>query len=305
MAKKILITGATGLVGTELKKHLLTQGFEVNTLSRKKNNDPNNFTWDVYKGEIDANCLNGVDAIIHLAGEPVADKKWTDERKKQIIDSRVKSTELIFKAIKSKPDHHVKSFVSSSAVGYYGDCGDEILTEESPNGYGFLAECCKLWEDAVEQGKKLSLRIVKLRTGIVLSTKGGALPQLDKSVRLFVGAAIGTGKQWTPWIHIDDMVEMYIEAVKNLKMEDSYNACAPFPVTNEGLTRAIAKHLHRPFWPIKVPKRAIELAMGERAEAVLMSSNTSVQKILDAGFKFKFTDLDEALEKLYHPKKAS
>lgn len=305
MAKKILITGATGLVGTELKKHLLTQGFEVNTLSRKKNNDPNNFTWDVYKGEIDANCLNGVNAIIHLAGEPVADKKWTDERKKQIIDSRVKSTELIFKAIKSKPDHQVKSFVSSSAVGYYGDCGDEILTEESPNGYGFLAECCKLWEDAVEQGKKLSLRIVKLRTGIVLSTKGGALPQLDKSVRLFVGAAIGTGKQWTPWIHIDDMVEMYIEAVKNLKMEDSYNACAPFPVTNEGLTRAIAKHLHRPFWPIKVPKRAIELAMGERAEAVLMSSNTSVQKILDAGFKFKFTDLDEALEKLYHPKKVS
>lgn len=305
MANKILITGATGLVGTELKKQLLAQGFQVNTLSRKKNNDPNNFVWDVYKGEIDTDCLNGVDAIIHLAGEPVADKKWTDERKKQIVDSRVKSTELIFKAVKSKPDHHIKSFVSSSAVGYYGDCGDEILTEESPNGYGFLAECCKLWEDAVNQGKKLSLRIVKLRTGIVFSTKGGALPQLDKSVRLFVGAAIGTGKQWTPWIHIDDMVEMYIEAVKNLKMEDSYNACAPFPVTNEALTKAIAKHLHRPFWPIKVPKKAIELAMGERAEAVLMSSNTSVQKILDAGFKFKFTDLDEALAELYHPKKAS
>ena len=172
MANKILITGATGLVGTELKKQLLAQGFQVNTLSRKKNNDPNNFVWDVYKGEIDTNCLNGVDAIIHLAGEPVADKKWTDERKKQIVDSRVKSTELIFKAVKSKPDHHIKSFVSSSAVGYYGDCGDEILTEESPNGYGFLAECCKLWEDAVNQGKKLSLRIVKLRTGIVFSTKG-------------------------------------------------------------------------------------------------------------------------------------
>ena len=301
MAKKILITGATGLVGTELRKKLLRQGYEVNILSRKKTNQPNNFVWDVYKGEIDLECLDGVDSIIHLAGEPVAEEKWTYERKKQIIDSRVKSTELIFKAISAKVDHQVKSFISASAVGYYGDCGDEILTEENPNGYGFLAECCKLWEEAVDQGKKLSLRIVKLRTGIVLSTLGGALPQLDKSVKLFVGSALGTGKQWTPWLHIDDMVEMYMEAVRNLKMENCYNACAPFPVTNTALTKAIAQHLHRPFWPVKVPKKAIELLMGERAEAVLMSSNTSAQKILDAGFKFKFTHLDDALANLYKP----
>lgn len=299
MAKKILITGATGLVGTELKKHLLNKGYEVNTLSRKKDNDANNFVWDVYKGTIDADCLNGVKAIIHLAGEPVADKKWTDERKKQIIDSRVKSTELLFKTIKSKPDHQLKSFISASAVGFYGDCGDEILTEESSNGYGFLAECCKLWEDAVDHGKKLSLRIVKLRTGIVLSNHGGALPQLDKPVKLFAGAALGTGKQWTPWLHIDDMVEMYIEAIENLKMEGCYNACAPFPVTNKALTKAIAKQLHRPVWPIKVPKKALELLLGERVEAVLMSNNTSAQKILDAGFKFKFTHLEDALKDLY------
>ncbi|GAA4209067.1 TIGR01777 family oxidoreductase [Pedobacter jeongneungensis] len=299
MAKKILITGATGLVGTELKKHLLSKGYAVNTLSRKKNEDPNSFVWDVYKGTIDDNCLNGVDAVIHLAGEPVADKKWTDERKKQIIDSRVKSTELLFKTIRSRPDHQIKSFVSSSAVGFYGDCGDEILTEESANGYGFLAECCKLWEDAVDQGKKLSLRIVKLRTGIVFSTKGGALPQLAQPVKLFAGAPLGTGKQWTPWIHINDMVEMYIEAIENLKMEDSYNACAPFPVTNSALTKAIAKQLHRPVWPVKVPKKALELLLGERVEAVLMSNNTSAQKILDAGFKFKFTHLEDALEDLY------
>ncbi|QXU40644.1 TIGR01777 family oxidoreductase [Pedobacter sp. D749] len=299
MAKKILITGATGLVGTELKKHLLSKGYEVNTLSRKKDNDANNFVWDVYKGTIDADCLNGVEAIIHLAGEPVADKKWTDERKKQIIDSRVKSTDLLFKTIKSKPDHQLKSFISASAVGFYGDCGDEILTEESPNGYGFLAECCKLWEDAVDQGKKLSLRIVKLRAGIVLSNHGGALPQLDKPVKLFAGAALSTGKQWTPWLHINDMVEMYIGAIENLKMEGCYNACAPFPVTNKALTKAIAKQLHRPVWPIKVPKKALELLLGERVEAVLMSNNTSAQKILDAGFKFKFTHLEDALKDLY------
>jgi len=299
MVKKILITGATGLVGTALKKQLLNKGYKVNTLSRKRNSDPNNFVWDVYKGTIDTKCIDDVDSIIHLAGEPVADKKWTDERKKQIIDSRVKSTELLFKTIRSKPDHQIKSFISASAVGYYGDCGGEILTEESPNGYGFLAECCKLWEDAVDQGKKLSLRIVKLRTGIVFSRNAGALSQLDKPVRLFVGSALGTGKQWIPWLHIDDMVEMYIYAVENAKMESCYNACAPFPVTNEGLTKAIAKHLHRPFWPVKVPKKAIEVLMGERTEAILMSNNASAQKILDADFKFKFTDLNEALKDLY------
>jgi len=301
MAKKILITGASGLVGTELKKHVLSKGYEVSTLSRKKGNDPNSFVWDVYKGSIDANCLTGVDAIIHLAGEPVADKKWTDERKKQIIDSRVKSTDLLFKTIKAQPNHQIKSFISASAVGFYGDCGDEILTEESPNGYGFLAECCKLWEEAVDQGKKLSLRVVKLRTGIILSNDGGALPQLDKPVKLFAGAALGTGKQWTPWLHIDDMVEMYIEALENLKMEGCYNACAPFPVTNATLTKAIAGQLHRPFWPIKVPKKALELLLGERVDAVLMSNNTSAQKILDTGFKFKFTHLEDALKELYPP----
>lgn len=299
MAKKILITGATGLVGTELKKHLFNKGYEVNTLSRKKSNDPNTFSWDVYKGTIDAKCLDGVDAIIHLAGEPVADKKWTEERKKQIIDSRVKSTELLFKSINSKSDHQIKTFISASAVGYYGDCGDEILTEESPNGYGFLAECCKLWEEAVDEGKKLSLRIVKLRTGIVLSSAGGALPQLDLPVRLFAGSAIGTGKQWTPWLHIDDMVEMYIFALENLKTEGNYNACAPFPVTNISLTKAIAKQLHRPFWPIKVPKFALAVLLGDRTEAVLMSNNTSAQKLLDTGFKFKFTQLGDALKNLY------
>lgn len=299
MAKKILITGASGLVGTALKKQLLSRGYEVNTLSRKSSEDAHSFTWDVYRGTIDASCIAGVDAVVHLAGEAVADKKWTPERKKQIIDSRVKSTELLFNTIKSAASHQIRCFVSSSAVGYYGDCGDEILTEESPNGYGFLAECCKLWEDAVDEGKKLSLRIVKLRTGIVLSTEGGALPQLAQPVKLFAGAALDSGKQWTPWLHIDDMIEMYIEAIENPKMEGNYNACAPFPVTNKALTKALAKQLHRPVWPIHVPKAALKLLLGERTEAVLMSSNTSAQKILDAGFKFRFTHLDEALKALY------
>jgi len=299
MAKKILVTGATGLVGKALTKELLSRGYNVNTLTRKPENNPNSFVWDVYKQEIDARCMDGVDAIVHLAGEPVADKKWTDERKKQIIDSRVQSTALLFKTLKSSPNNQVKAFLSASAVGYYGDCGDEILTEESAVGYGFLAECCKLWEEAVDKGKCLGLRTVKLRTGIVLSKNGGALPQLDLPVRLFLGSAIGTGRQWTPWLHLHDMVAMYIYALENPKLEGNYNACAPFPVTNIALTRAISKQLHRPFWPIKVPKQILNLLLGERTEAVLMSSNTSAQKLLNAGFKFKFTDLNEALKNLY------
>lgn len=301
MGKKILITGATGLIGKAVQKQLLNKGYTINTLSRKTNNGPNSFIWNIDKGIIDQDAFNGVDTIIHLAGEPVADKKWTDERKKQIIDSRVKSTELLFNTIKLLPGHQIKTFISASAVGFYGDCGDEILTEESKNGYGFLAETCRLWEHAVDQGKKLSLRVVKLRTGIVLSNDGGALPQLDKPVKLFAGSALGTGKQWTPWIHLTDMVQMYIEAIENFKMEDSYNACAPFPVTNTTLTKSIAKHLHRPFWPINVPKAALNLLLGERTEAVLMSNNTSAQKLLNTGFKFKFTHLDDALKDLYAP----
>lgn len=299
MAKKILITGATGLVGSALKKELLSKGYEVTTLSRKPENDTNAYKWDVYKGEIDSRSLDNVDAVIHLAGEAVADKKWTDERKQQIIDSRVKSTELLYKTIATHKNHQIKSFISSSAVGYYGDCGDEILTEESPNGFGFLAKCCYLWEQSVNEGKKLSLRIVKVRTGIVLSKHGGALPQLALPVKLFAGAAIGTGKQWVPWLHIDDMVSIYIKAIENIKIEGDYNACAPFPVTNKGLTKAIAKELSRPVWPFNVPKKALEILMGERTEAILMSNNTSAQKLLDAGYIFKFTQLQDALKDIY------
>ncbi|RNL54956.1 TIGR01777 family oxidoreductase [Pedobacter jejuensis] len=298
MAQKILITGATGLVGSALKTKLLGMGYQVNTLSRKPEGE-NTYRWDVKKQEIDAACLNGVDAIIHLAGEPVADKKWTDERKKEIIDSRVKSTELLLRTVKESQSHNIKTFISASAVGYYGDCGDEILSEESPNGIGFLADCCKLWEQSVNEAKKLGLRVVKLRTGIALSKDGGALPQLDMPVRLFAGASIGTGKQWTPWIHNDDLVNMYVAALENINMDGNYNACAPFPVTNIALTKAIAKELHRPFWPIKVPKAALDLLLGERVVAVLMSSNTSAQKLLDSGFKFKFTRVEEALADIY------
>ncbi|RZK77374.1 MAG: TIGR01777 family protein, partial [Pedobacter sp.] len=233
-----------------------------------------------------------------LAGEGIADSKWTKERKQQIIDSRVLSTRLLFKAIKEQKAE-VKNFISSSAVGYYGDRKDEILTEDSEPGEGFLAKCCLLWEQAVDQGKKLGLRIVKIRTGFVLANGEGALPVLEKPIRFFVGAALSSGKQWIPWIHLNDIANIYISAVEDETYEGVYNGCAPYPVTNETLTKAIAKKIHRPVWPINVPEKVLEMILGQMSTVTTISNNTTAQKLLNEEFQFEFTHLEDALNDLY------
>ncbi|MEJ5961528.1 TIGR01777 family oxidoreductase [Pedobacter immunditicola] len=301
MKKHILITGATGMIGKELLKALQKEGHTIAVLSRKrvKIKDVQVYLWDVYRQKIDAGCLDRVDTIVHLAGENVAEKKWTRERKQQIIDSRVLSTQLLYKTIRETPNQ-VKDFISASAVGYYGDCGEEILTEEKDNGYGFLAECCEKWENAVDKGKDLNLRVVKIRTGFVLKKDEGGLASMDKPVRFFVGAPLGTGQQWVPWIHIKDMVRIYLFAISNPEMQGAYNACAPYPVTNKTLTKAIAHTLNRPVWPIKVPETVLNAILGEMSTVALMSTNTSAQKLLDRGFTFNFTQLDTALKDIYN-----
>ncbi len=301
MEKHILITGSTGMVGKALLKTLLKRGHRVSVLSRKplKIKGVTVYLWDVYKEKIDKNCLNGIDTIVHLAGENIAEKKWTKERKRQIIESRTKSAALLYKTILEQPNQ-VKSFISASAVGYYGDCGEEILTEESDNGYGFLASCCREWENAVDKGKTLSLRIVKLRTGFVLQKNQGGLAAMEKPIRFFAGAALGNGQQWVPWIHIIDMVRIYCYAIEQNLMMGSYNACAPYPVTNKTLTKSIAKNLHRPVWPFNVPESLLKTILGEMSIVALMSTNTSAQKLLDSGFTFNFTQLDTALKDIYH-----
>jgi uncharacterized protein (TIGR01777 family) len=298
--KHILITGASGMVGSQLIKALQEKGHEVAVLSRsaKKTDNIPTYQWDVAQQTIDPNCLKGIETIVHLAGENIARKKWTGKQKQEIIDSRVKSARLLHKAIKEQKAN-VKDFISASAVGYYGDSGDEILTEKSENGYGFLAECCKLWEAEAEHGKTLGLRIAKIRTGFVLSKKGGGLQSIDKPIRYFVGAPLGNGRQWVPWIHLDDLINIYIFAIENPGITGSYNACAPFPVTNKTLTKSIAKKLHRPCWPVHVPETVLNLALGEMSSVALMSTNTSAQKILETGFMFKYIQLDEALNDIY------
>ncbi|SDM90662.1 hypothetical protein SAMN05421820_105348 [Pedobacter steynii] len=294
------MTGATGMIGRKLIGALQEKGHTVAVLSRKPVAIENVkvFLWNVYEQEIDPACLEGVNTIIHLAGENVAGKKWSPARKKKLIDSRVLSAKLLYQLIKEQQTD-IQAFISASAVGYYGDRGDQILTEESSAGTGFLAECCRQWEAAVDEGAALGLRIVKCRIGFVLARNEGALPALDKPIRFFVGAGLGSGKQWVPWIHVDDVVEAFLSAVENDQWTGPYNICAPFPVSNLNLSKAIAKKLHRPVWPINVPEGVLKLILGEMSSVALISNNTSAQKILDTGFKFKFLQLENALTDIY------
>lgn len=300
MAKNILITGATGLVGKKLIPSLQALGHEVRILARKdvKINGVKVYLWDVYKQEIDKACLNGVDTIIHLAGEGIADKKWTEERKKQIIDSRVMSAELLYKTIQ-ETNSPIKSFISASAVGIYGDRGDEVLDEASDSGKGFLSACCVKWEQAANEGLSLGIRVVKIRIGLILSREDGALAAMEKPIKFFAGAPLGTGKQWMPWIHIDDIIKIFIKATEDVEMSGAYNACAPYPVTNKLLTKSIAKQLNRPVWPIQVPKFILRTLLGEMSILPLMSNNTLVKKLLNTGYKFTYVNLDDALDSIY------
>lgn len=302
MSKHILITGGTGLLGTKLTKLLLDKGYSVSHLSRKVGDVDarvHTYLWDVNKGEIDEHAVDAVDVIVHLAGANVADGRWTKERKKEIIRSRTKSIELIYKLMREKKSHTVNSVISASGSGYYGDRADELLTEDSAPGTDFLANVCLQWEHAVDTGESLGLRIVKFRTGVVLDANGGALAALAKPVKFGFGSPLGSGKQWMSWIHEEDIIHMYLFAIENETLGGDYNMVAPNPVTNKQLTQAVAKELHRPLWLPKVPAFALQLALGEMSSMVLASQKASAQKIEDAGFKFKYPTLTWALKELY------
>jgi uncharacterized protein (TIGR01777 family) len=300
MSTSILITGGSGLLGKALTNALLSKGYTVSHLSRSPgtNKQVKTFLWDVEKGQIDEHCLDGIDTVIHLAGAGIADKRWTNDRKQLLIESRTKSIGLIYELIK-KTHNRVKSVISASATGYYSNRGDELLTEDSPPSHDFLGICCVEWEKAVDKGEKLGLRILKYRTGVVLTEYGGALPQLALPVRFGIGSPIGSGKQWVPWIHHHDVVAMYIEGIENHALKGVFNMVAPRPVTNSQLSKAVAKQLDRPFWAPNVPAFLIKLLFGEMATVVLGSTRVSAQKIENTGFKFKYPDIAPALKEIY------
>ena len=308
----VLITGGSGLVGTRLTEMLLQRGFTVSHLGRKKvvrvsNHEADRvggksiktYHWDIEKGQIDEQALLEADYLIHLAGAGIADENWSEARKNEIIDSRVKSIQLISSKLKNLP-HKIKSFVSSSGIGFYGaDTGDEYMSEQHTAGDDFIADCCIQWEGGADEIEALGVRTVKLRTGIVLSEKGGALPKLTLPVRWGVGAALGTGKQWQSWIHLDDLCELYIKALTDERMTGAYNAVAPNPVTNYELTKTSAQVLKRPFWMPNVPAFALKMVFGEMAILVLGGNYVLNKRIAqETDFQYRFVEVKEALADL-------
>jgi len=296
----ILITGGSGGLGKHLSDLLLSKGHSVSFLSRKPGHDNRikSYTWDVKNGIIDEHSIDGVDTVIHLAGAGIAGKRWTTKRKKELVDSRVKSIELVYSLLIKKP-HNVKTVISASAVGYYSNRGDELMTETSTPATDFIAKCCVEWEAAVDEGEKLNLRVVKFRTGVVLDKKAGALATIAIPVKLYIGSAIGSGKQWISWIHWEDVVNMYLFAIDNQTLKGTFNMVAPNPVTNAQLTRALAKQLKKPLWAPKVPAFLLKILLGEMSSVVLASTKVACDKITDAGFNFKYTNLQGSLAEIY------
>jgi len=300
---KVIITGGTGLVGKRLTQLLLNNGYEVNILCRNPKN-PNEFKWDISKNYIDQKVFEQAEAIIHLAGAGVADQRWTAARKNEIINSRVLSTRLLHDYLANK-NHNISSFLTASAVGYYGDRGNELLTETSQAGTGFLADVCRQWEQETDTIAALHIPVSKIRIGIVLSKDGGALPKLDLPIKFGIGAYIGNGKQYVPWIHIDDLCGIFLHLLENKGIEGVYNACAPDIKTNREMSETISKVLHRPFIPAPAPAFLLRTTMGEMAEMLLMSNNCSSEKITETGFRFQFPMLSDALEHIYHAAKSN
>lgn len=302
MTKKVLITGGTGLVGTALTTLLVEKGYLVTILTRNKNltsKHPNiaYSYWDINKGVIDKDELFSANYIIHLAGAGIADKPWSVKRKTEILDSRVEPIKLIYTHLKNNP-HELKAFISASGVGYYGAITTNTIFEETaPAASDFLGKTCLKWEQAVDELNDLSIRTVKLRTGIVLAKNGGALPKMMQPFKFGLGAALGSGKQIMPWIHIDDLAQLYVAAIENDSFNGAYNAIAG-NVSNKNFSKMLSKAINKPFWLPNVPGFMLKLFLGEMAVILLEGSAASNQKLLQTGFNFQFADLEVALKEL-------
>ncbi len=304
----VLLTGGTGMIGTQLQKHLLKNGYSVIVLDRSdsKNKSANNNVsyakWNVEKGDIDKDAVASADYIVHLAGANVAKKRWTDKRKKEIVESRTKSDELLVASLKEIPNK-VKAVISASAIGWYGaDTYQSIqndFKETEPAAKDFLGETCRLWEAGIKPVEQLNKRLIILRFGVVLSNEGGALPQFKKPLKFGTAGILGNGKQVISWIHVDDLCRLILFTIEKQNLSGVFNAVAPQTITNKEFTLQLAKQMHGKFFlPVHVPAFALKLMMGEMSTEVLKSATVNDNKIKIAGFKFLYPDVEVALKDL-------
>jgi len=301
--KTILITGGSGLVGKELSQLLSRQGHTIIHLSRRPTNGSfKTFHWDIKRGEIAPEAITSASAIIHLAGAGVADKRWNAQRKKEIYDSRISSTKLLREKV-NRLNPQLEYFLSASAIGYYGwDTGDEIVNESTGRGEGFLADVVEDWEREVSAFDEVGVKNGKLRIGIVLSDKGGALSVMAKPIKWLVGAPLGSGGQYMSWIHISDLCRIFSFMLEK-RITSAVNAVAPHPETNSAFTKKLAFYLKKPLCLPNVPEFALRLMVGEMADMIIGGSKISSRLIEDKGYNFKFRTLEEAFEDLLISKK--
>jgi uncharacterized protein len=297
----VLITGGTGLIGKHLCKTLKEKGYNIALLSRINDLAGNIpvYTWDPENNVIDPKAVSAADYIIHLAGAGISDKRWTKKRRAIILNSRIKTCELLFNKV-HESGTKLKAFISASGIGYYGAVTSEKIFTETDNPSGeFIGEVCRQWEHSAGMFEKSGIRTVKVRTGIVLTGKGGALARMALPVKSGFGSALGSGRQYIPWIHIDDLCNIYIKAIADKKMTGAYNAVAPEHVTNKEFIRTLAKILGKPFFLPAVPAFVIKILFGKMSGILLYGSRISSGKIISAGFDFKFPDLENALKTLF------
>lgn len=297
----VLLAGGSGLIGKRLSTLLEKKGDDVIFLSRKKKSDQRFFQWDVENGTIDSVAIEKADYVINLAGAGIVDKRWTEKRKKVLIESRTQTAALLkdsFEKIK-KP----KAYLSASAIGFYGNRGDEWLTENSnPQPEDFLSKVTIAWEEAAKEMTDLNIRTAIFRIGIVLSMNGGALPEMILPMKFGARVSFGDGNAYYPWVHIDDVCNMFIWALKNEKVSGTYNAVAPKPLMIKDLVKEIQEARGGFALPVPAPSFALKLVMGEMADMLLNSARVSAEKILESGYEFKFPEIQPALENILKEK---
>lgn len=301
MKKNVLITGGTGFVGRSLTDLLLRNGFSVSILSRSKRQnkkDISYYIWDIKNQTIEDAAVNNADYIIHLAGENIAGERWTEKRKKAIVASREDSIKLI-RNVLAKQNHKVSAFISASAIGIYGAInGEAICKESTPPASDFLGRTCQIWEAAVDTIGQLGIRTVKVRTGLVLGEGDGLIKKLKPIFKYRLGAPLGSGKQYMPWIYIDDLCEIYLKAINDDSVRGPYNAAIQDDTDNIAFSRTFAAVYGYKVWLPHVPAAIIKLGMGQMSKIVLTGRRVSSEKIRKTGFTFKITDIEEALRKV-------